>query len=92
VFYATEGDNLPIEQEHLAGLITGNWHIADWQKTPKPVDFFVLKGIVEGLVNKLGIKSELHWKQTEKEELHPGRTASLILEGQEIGYLGALHP
>ncbi|EKZ3923645.1 phenylalanine--tRNA ligase subunit beta [Listeria monocytogenes] len=92
VFYATEGDNLPIEQEHLAGLITGNWHTVDWQKTPKPVDFFVLKGIVEGLVNKLGIKSELHWKQTEKEELHPGRTASLILEGQEIGYLGALHP
>ncbi|MCH3017461.1 phenylalanine--tRNA ligase subunit beta, partial [Listeria monocytogenes] len=66
VFYATEGDNLPIEQENLAGLITGNWHIADWQKTQKPVDFFVLKGIVEGLVNKLGIKSELHWKQTEK--------------------------
>lgn len=92
VFFATEGDNLPIEQEHLAGLITGNWQENDWQKASKPVDFFVLKGIVEGLVKKLGIKAELVWKQTEKEELHPGRTASIYIEGKEIGYLAGLHP
>ncbi|AQY50944.1 phenylalanyl-tRNA ligase subunit beta [Listeria weihenstephanensis FSL R9-0317] len=92
VFYATEGDNLPLETEHLAGLITGEWRETDWQKQTKPVDFFLLKGIVEGLVAKLGVKESLEWKQAEKKDLHPGRTAMISLAGAEIGYLAEIHP
>ncbi|EUJ24681.1 phenylalanyl-tRNA ligase subunit beta [Listeria grandensis FSL F6-0971] len=92
VFYATEGDNLPLETEHLAGLITGNWHENDWQKQGKKVDFFLLKGIVEGVVAKIGLKDALEWKQAEKTDLHPGRTASIWLAGEEIGYLAQVHP
>ncbi|EUJ32337.1 phenylalanyl-tRNA ligase subunit beta [Listeria cornellensis FSL F6-0969] len=92
VFYATEGDNLPLETEHLAGLITGNWRETDWQKQEKKVDFFLLKGMVEGVVAKLGLEEALEWKQIEKQDLHPGRTASISLAGEEIGYLAQIHP
>ncbi|WP_099221438.1 phenylalanine--tRNA ligase subunit beta [Listeria costaricensis] len=92
VFYATTGDALPEEEEHLAGLITGEWAETDWQKATKPVDFFILKGIVEGLVQKLGITSPVTFKPAQKADLHPGRTAALYLDEKEIGYLGALHP
>ncbi|MBC2369487.1 phenylalanine--tRNA ligase subunit beta [Listeria booriae] len=92
VFYATEGDNLPLETEHLAGLITGNWQENDWQKQVKKVDFFVLKGIIEGVVTKLGLTDQLEWKQAEKQDLHPGRTASIWLAGKEIGYVAQVHP
>ncbi|KGL40872.1 phenylalanine--tRNA ligase subunit beta [Listeria newyorkensis] len=92
VFYATEGDNLPLETEHLAGLITGSWRETDWQKQEKKVDFFLLKGMVEGVVAKLGLEAALEWTQTEKQDLHPGRTASISLAGEELGYLAQIHP
>ncbi|WP_239254737.1 phenylalanine--tRNA ligase subunit beta [Listeria ilorinensis] len=92
VFYATTGDALPEEEEHLAGLITGEWTETDWQKTTKTVDFFVLKGIVEGLIQKLGVTSPLTFKPAQKVDLHPGRTAAIYLAEKEIGYIGALHP
>ncbi|MBC6309388.1 phenylalanine--tRNA ligase subunit beta [Listeria sp. FSL L7-1582] len=92
VFYATEGDNLPLETEHLAGLITGSWRETDWKKQEKQVDFFLLKGMVEGVVAKLGLEETLEWAQTEKQDLHPGRTASISLAGEKIGYLAQIHP
>ena len=41
--------DLPHEEEHLAAVITGKWVDHSWQGEKKTVDFFVLKGIVEGL-------------------------------------------
>src|SRR5690606_9703094 len=56
----------------------------------KAVDFFVMKGIVEGLAAKLGV--ELEFERGEMDGLHPGRTAFLTLEGRRVGVIGQLHP
>ncbi|MDN3426987.1 phenylalanine--tRNA ligase subunit beta [Microbacterium sp. APC 3898] len=83
-------DELLNEQEHLAVAMTGLWLDNSWQGEKKPVDFFVLKGIVESLADKLGI--QLTFERGQMDDLHPGRTAFIMHDGQRIGVMGQLHP
>lgn len=83
-------DELLNEQEHLAVAITGLWLDNSWQGEKKPVDFFVLKGIVETLGTKLGV--QLKFERGQMNDLHPGRTAFIMLDAQRIGVIGQLHP
>jgi len=55
------------------------------------VDFFDLKGIVDGLgiVNGGG---SLSWSSGEHPALAPGQTARVSINGQSIGIVGRLHP
>ncbi|WKA59924.1 phenylalanine--tRNA ligase subunit beta [Planococcus shenhongbingii] len=89
VFLKTEGELLN-EEEHLAVAMTGLWLDNSWQGEKKAVDFFVLKGIVEGLAAKLGV--ELAFERGQMDDLHPGRTAFIMLNGNRVGVIGQLHP
>ncbi|MFC0522388.1 phenylalanine--tRNA ligase subunit beta [Pontibacillus salicampi] len=93
--YVTEEEVLtsqPIEQERLAGVLTGNWLAHAWQQEKKAVDFFVAKGILEGLFHFLDVTSAVRFKQTKLAGMHPGQTAEVILHDQTIGFVGQLHP
>lgn len=92
VFLADSGQELPEEQEHLAVALTGLWHTHLWQGEKKPVDFYVLKGIIEGLFAKLGLQENVEYRQASIEGMHPGRTAEVLLEGKSIGFVGQIHP
>ncbi|MHC0037419.1 phenylalanine--tRNA ligase subunit beta [Pseudoneobacillus sp. C159] len=92
VFLANEGDILPEEQEHLAIALTGLWHTHLWQGEKKPVDFYVVKGILEGLFAKLGLADRVEYRQAAPQGMHPGRTAEVALDGKVIGFVGQLHP
>lgn len=92
VFLKNSNEELPEEREHLAAAITGLWESHPWQGEKKPVDFFVLKGIVEGLAAKLGLESQLGFQKAELEGMHPGRTAEVTLNGTVIGFIGQVHP
>ena len=45
------------EYKHLAVFITGNAHGTNWNVETKPVDFFLLKGHIDAVLERLGIKS-----------------------------------
>jgi phenylalanyl-tRNA synthetase beta chain len=92
VFLSNGIDVLPEEQEHLAGAITGIWHNHSWQGEKKPVDFYVLKGILEGLFTKLGLSEKVAFVQAQFDGMHPGRTAEIRLDGAKIGFVGQVHP
>lgn len=92
VFLGTEEGQLPIEEERVAGAITGLWHSHSWQGEKKAADFYVAKGVVEGLLSALGLDNHIEYKPTNQEGMHPGRTAAVVLNGQEAGYVGQLHP
>ncbi len=92
VFLANGNEVLPEEQEHLAGAITGLWHSHSWQGEKKAVDFYVLKGILEGLFAKLGLADSVTYVQAKVDNMHPGRTAEILLNGQRIGFVGQVHP
>ena len=56
-------------------------------------DFFTLKGVVEEVLERVGMKSmKTYDPQAGKPYLHPGRQANIIYDGEVIGYLGEIHP
>ncbi len=83
---------LPQEKLGLAGLLTGSWSGEHWSTAVAPVDFYVAKGMVELLLENMGI-SQVSYKASESiRGMHPGRTAELWIQGECIGYLGQVHP
>lgn len=82
---------LPEEREVVAGLLCGVWQEHAWQKGGVPVDFYVAKGIVDSLLEQLGI-GPVTYRKTEKENYHPGRTAEVLRGEERIGFVGQLHP
>lgn len=82
----------PTEKEMVAGAFTGTWHSHLWQGEKKKVDFFVAKGVLEGLFESLGVSESIRYETAKRDSLHPGRTAAIKLEGKEIGFIGQVHP
>lgn len=80
----------PQEILRASGAITGNWVEHKWQAEVKPVDFYVVKGIVEGLFELL--KLPVTFEQVKIKDMHPGRTAVIKLNDNTIGFMGQLHP
>ncbi len=80
----------PKEQLRLAGAITGTWVDHKWQQEVKQVDFYVVKGIVEGLFRYLNI--DVTFEQAVVKDMHPGRCAIVHADGKQIGFLGQVHP
>lgn len=92
VFLTVEKNELPREEEYLAGALTGTWLQHAWQGEKKAVDFYVVKGILDGLFNELGLSDKISYVAAKKEDLHPGRTASILVNNEEIGFIGQVHP
>lgn len=92
VFLGIEEDGLPREVEHVAAVLTGKWVDHAWQAETKKVDFFVLKGIVEGMMDRLGLSDRLSFAQSVVDGMHPGRTATVLLNGENIGIIGQIYP
>ncbi len=56
-------------------------------------DFFSMKGVVEELFEKAGMKDKVIYNpNTDKPFLHPGRKAEIIYKDVVVGYLGEVHP
>lgn len=56
------------------------------------VDYYDLKGIVENLMETLGIETFKLKRETENPSFHPGRTAALYIKKELVGILGEIHP
>jgi phenylalanyl-tRNA synthetase beta chain len=82
-----------IETDVLAGIIGGDAGIGRWTTggKPQPITWYQAKGMLESVCNSLKLPVEYQADRS-NEKLHPGRTASLWLEGQKLGYFGQLHP
>jgi phenylalanyl-tRNA synthetase beta chain len=92
VFLKQENELLPDEREHVAAAITGLWEASLWQGEKKAVDFYVLKGVLEALIAALGVADKIGYRQAGLENMHPGRTAEVLLNGEVIGFIGQVHP
>ncbi|MFH2060826.1 MAG: phenylalanine--tRNA ligase subunit beta [Pseudomonadota bacterium] len=57
IFYATQKGSLPREHEVIAGLMTGIRSDQSWHSKKREVDFFDLKGLIEGLFEALMIEN-----------------------------------
>ena len=75
----------------ISGLMTGSYLISSWKENID-VDFFVVKGIVEDLLEFMGYNSRYSFVRSSCSDLHPGIQANIILDGKTIGIIGKVHP
>lgn len=54
--------------------------------------FYEVKGVIEELLTVLGIRSYSFEKLTDNPVFHPGRTATLSVNGRPAGVIGIIHP
>lgn len=73
-------------------LIKGNYLINEWQKTTTKCDFYLLKGMLENLLDYLGYKNRYSFEKTELPEMHPGISAKILVDREVIGIIGRVHP
>lgn len=78
------------EENKLAILMTGNYSLG---LHPKKVSFYTIKGVLEELLDYLGYQNRYSLKVEDIPlELHPGQSASIILNNVKIGMIGKVHP
>ena len=56
------------------------------------VDFYNLKGVVENVLDGLGITKARVVRESENPTFHPGKTAAIQLRGKKAGVFGEIHP
>jgi phenylalanyl-tRNA synthetase beta chain len=81
------------ETDVLAGIVGGDPGIGRWTTGGKaqPLSWYEAKGMLESVFANLKLPIEYQSDRSDS-KLHPGRTASLWLNGQKLGYFGQLHP
>ncbi|MGH2391697.1 MAG: phenylalanine--tRNA ligase subunit beta, partial [Chloroflexota bacterium] len=84
-------DDLPFERRQLAIAMAGSRAPLSWATAREGLDFFDLKGVVQDLLTRLGI-GRARIAAASHPLLHPGRSASLLVHDQALGFLGELHP
>ena len=92
--YTLENQN---GKEKLAIAISNTLNEVKWIGNRK-VDFYTMKGIVEGILAMFGLEPNRYsfemLKNTYSKQtiFHPGKSALLKINGKEIGMLGEIHP
>ena len=88
--YLKQGKKLPQEPEIAAGLLFGQRTGEGWLSAQGSYDFYDAKGIVESLLGRLGAEGE--FSPHGDDFLHPGKSASVSVNGTVVGTLGEVHP
>lgn len=83
------------EAHALGGVISGKPSEGKWLQKAKAdgamLSWFEAKGILDRTFNRLGLTVE-YQPDHQEPRLHPGRTASLWINGERLGRFGQLHP
>ncbi|NHM91430.1 MULTISPECIES: phenylalanine--tRNA ligase subunit beta [Staphylococcus] len=90
VFFSNGEGQLPDEVEYLSGIMTGDYVANPWQGKKEVVDFYLTKGVVDRIADKLALSFD--YETAKIDGLHPGRTAKVLCQGEVIGFIGELHP
>lgn len=81
------------ENTKIAALMTGEYYLGIENK--KQVNFYVIKGIVEELLDYLGYAGRYTFIVNEEkmpDELHPGQAAQISVNNDVVGIIGRIHP
>ncbi len=89
VFFPRGRDELPKEEHRLAALISGPPDPAAWYAARRVVDFWDIKGVLEKMLNSLGIKQAIYQKAS-RPELKPGAAAEALVGDESLGFLGQM--
>jgi phenylalanyl-tRNA synthetase beta chain len=93
-FVVADGD-LTREVDTLAGVACGPRLPEQWgvpRDMRAPADFYDVKSDLEALFVATGAGKSFTFEPVSMPCLHPGRSARVLREGREVGFIGELHP
>ena len=70
----------------------GNYILNEATKVNVKCDFYLIKGILENLLNYLGFADRYHFVKGEVASMHPKRSAKIYLDDTFLGVIGEVHP
>ena len=82
---------VPHERPMACGLMMGKVTEAAWNQAQRDTDFYDVKGVVDGLLAKLGL-TEFDIQLSTESYYHPGVSAHYTINGVMIANYGELHP
>ena len=80
------------EDHKVAILMTGSYMTNLVNQVNIKADFYLLKGVIENLFKYLGLKNRYSFDKIEVKELHPGVSASILVDRKPVGIIGRIHP
>ncbi|MEN5117298.1 phenylalanine--tRNA ligase subunit beta [Luteimonas sp. TWI662] len=80
----------PVETLRVAAAVAGDAQAEQWGQPARPVDYFDLKGDLEALATVAG--AHLTFRRSTAAHGHPGRSADVLRDGVQVGWIGELHP
>ena len=80
------------EESKIAILMKGDYIKNNWNNQGIKVDFYIIKGILENILNYLGFKNRYVLEKDAIKDMHPGVCASILLDRKKIGVIGKVHP
>jgi len=88
------GNDEYVEDTKLAFILTGNYISNSWNNNLYNIDFYFIKGVVENILNYLGLDNRYTLSLSDKlpNEIHPKINSEVIVSGKPVGYFGKLHP
>ncbi|MBM7035853.1 phenylalanine--tRNA ligase subunit beta [Vibrio ulleungensis] len=87
-----QAENGMQQEPMLAGVIAGTRGEEHWDIETNSVDFFDLKGDLEAVLELTANEKAYSFAPTSHPALHPGQCAAIIVDGQEVGVIGTVHP
>ena len=80
------------EEKKLACLMTGEFYLG--VNNTKQVDFYIIKGIAEEILDYLGYENRYSFVVNESipETFHPGKSAAISVNNDIVGFIGRVHP
>ncbi|MCJ7499659.1 phenylalanine--tRNA ligase subunit beta [bacterium] len=82
---------LPEERVRVAGIMAGARNRKKWFRAAEEADFFDIKGVVESMLNSVGIH-DISFKEMDIPYLQPGQSAWVMAGEVSLGVTGTLHP
>jgi len=86
--YIQGAEELPHERNFLAVLLTGLSTLQTWNRSPRAFDFYDIKGVVENILEDLGIPDPEYARTGPKEGFDTDEFAQVFSSGTVIGSLG----
>jgi phenylalanyl-tRNA synthetase beta chain len=79
------------ERQCMAGLLAGETGDLNWSEPTRRFDFYDVKGDLQALFASLH-KNNVEFIAASHKALHPGQSARILVNGEEAGWIGVLHP
>ena len=80
------------EDTKVSILMKGNYISNSWNSNTLKIDFYLIKGIIENLLDYLGFKNRYSFIVESISDMHPGASAKILLDRECIGIIGRVHP